>query len=87
MPAKPSAAKRARQNSIRRARNRSYKSVLRTAVKKVETAIASGEREVAQNALLEACSRLDRTASKGVIHPNKAARNKSRLTRRVSSMA
>ncbi len=87
MPAKPSAAKRTRQDLKRRARNRTYKSSLRTAVKKVETAITAGDKGAAQEALTAACSRLDRTASKGVIHANAAARRKSRLTRRVSAMA
>ncbi|RMF86118.1 MAG: 30S ribosomal protein S20 [Nitrospirae bacterium] len=87
MPAKPSAAKRARQALKRRARNRAYRSALRTCLKRVHTAIEAGDKEAAQAALAEACVRLDKTASKGVIHRNAAARRKSRLTRRVNRLA
>ncbi|MGD2062913.1 MAG: 30S ribosomal protein S20 [Nitrospirota bacterium] len=87
MPAKPSAAKRARQALKRRARNRAYKSALQTSVKRVETALAAGDKEAARTALAGACVRLDKTAGKGVIHRNAAARRKSRLTRRVNEMA
>ena len=87
MPAKPSAAKRARQALKRRARNRVNKSGLHTAVKRVEAALAAGDKEAAQSALGAACARLDKTASKGVIHRNAAARSKSRLTQRVNKLA
>jgi small subunit ribosomal protein S20 len=87
VPAKPSAAKRARQALIRRARNRINKSALHTAVKKVDAAVAAGDKGAAESALAAACIRLDKTASKGVIHRNAAARSKSRLTHRVRSMA
>jgi len=87
VPAKPSAAKRARQALTRRARNRVNKSTLHTAVKKVDAALAAGDKEAARTALAAACVRLDKTAAKGVIHRNAAARSKSRLTHRVNSMA
>ncbi|HEX9593601.1 MAG TPA: 30S ribosomal protein S20 [bacterium] len=87
MPAKPSAAKRARQAIKRRARNRAYKSALHTSVKRVEIALAAGDKEAARSALVGACVRLDKMAGKGVIHRNAAARRKSRLSRRVDAMA
>jgi small subunit ribosomal protein S20 len=87
VPAKPSAAKRARQALKRRARNRAYKSALHTSIKRVEVALAAGDKEAARSALAGACASLDKTASKGVIHRNAAARRKSRLTRRVAAMA
>jgi len=86
VPAKPSAAKRARQALTRRARNRVNKSTLHSAVKKVDAALAAGDKKAAESALAAACARLDKTASKGVIHRNAAARSKSRLTHRVKSM-
>ena len=86
MPAKPSAAKRARQAIKRRMRNRAYKSTLRNSLKQVTMAIEAGDKEAAQAALARACVRLDKTASKGVIHRNVAARSKSRLTRRVNRL-
>jgi small subunit ribosomal protein S20 len=86
VPAKPSAAKRARQAVKRRARNRAYKSALHTSIKRVELALAAGDKEAARSALSTACVRLDKTAGKGVIHRNAAARRKSRLTRRVNAM-
>ena len=67
MPAKPSAAKRARQALKRRARNRAYKSALHTSVKRVELALTSGDKEAARGALSAACVHLDKTAGKGVM--------------------
>jgi small subunit ribosomal protein S20 len=55
-------------------------------VKKVDAALAAGDKKAAESALAAACVRLDKTASKGVIHRNAAARSKSRLTHRVKSM-
>ncbi|HBB40040.1 MAG: 30S ribosomal protein S20 [Nitrospirae bacterium CG18_big_fil_WC_8_21_14_2_50_70_55] len=87
MPAKPSAAKRARQAIKRRTRNRAYKSTLRNSLKQVTTALEAGDKAAAQVALEAAVVRLDKTVSKGVIHRNVAARCKSRLTRRVNRLA
>lgn len=74
-----SAAKRARQNEKARIRNRRHISGSRTAVKKARAAIASGDTQAAQEAVRFACSRLDRAATKGVIHHKNASRRKSRL--------
>ena len=77
MPNTKSAEKRMRTNEIRAARNRAFRSRLRTALKRVRTANDSAE---GATALREASSLLDRAARKRIIHPNKAARAKSRLS-------
>src|SRR5690606_30945595 len=70
--------KRNRQNEVQRQRNKSIKSDLKTSVKKVEQAAAAGE---PTDALYrDAQKKLDKAASKGVLHPKTAARKKSRLT-------
>lgn len=74
-----SALKRIRTSERKRIRNRPFRSSARTFVKKAELAIAAGDRAVAQESVLLAISTLDRVAQKGVIHPNNAARRKSRL--------
>lgn len=77
MPNVKSAEKRMRTNEIRATRNRAFRSKLRTALKRVRTAGSSADGAAA---LREASSLLDRAARKRIIHPNKAARAKSRLT-------
>ena len=79
----PSAEKRARQNRKRRLRNRQHRSRMKTLLKKAEQALAAADRETAERRVAEALRILDRTASKGVIHKNKAARNKARLARKL----
>ena len=74
-----SAAKAHRQSVKRRIRNRAIKSATKTAVKNAGLAIAAGEVESARLAVRGALVALDKAASKGVIHPNNAARRKSRL--------
>ncbi|MGE5554436.1 MAG: 30S ribosomal protein S20 [Betaproteobacteria bacterium] len=83
MPNIKSAEKRVRTSEKRRARNQAVKSSLRTAVKKVRTAVEAKSPAVAQT-FQAATSSLDKAAAKGVIHPNKAARLKSRLAKRVA---
>lgn len=78
MPNVKSAVKRMRTNEARRARNRRDRSRLRTAVKRVREA---DEAAPSADDLRRAISLLDRSARKGIIHANKAARDKSRLTR------
>ena len=77
MPNVKSAEKRMRTNEIRATRNRAFRSKLRTALKRVRTA---GSQADGAEALRDASSLLDRAARKRIIHPNKAARAKSRLT-------
>ncbi|MDB4948524.1 MAG: rpsT [Gemmatimonadetes bacterium] len=77
MPNVKSAEKRMRTSAVRAERNRQARSRLRTAIKKVRQADSA---DVGATALQEAISLIDRAASKRLIHPNKAARAKSRLT-------
>lgn len=83
MPNIKSAKKRMRTNQVRAERNKHARSRLRTAIKKVRQAETP---EAATDALRAATSLLDRAASKRLIHPNKAARTKSRLTAVVQGM-
>lgn len=78
-----SALKRIRQNEKRRLHNRFYRSRARTFMKKVRQHVAAGEIEAAEAALAQATSALDKAAEKGIVHPNNAARRKSRLARLV----
>ncbi|MDQ3877042.1 MAG: 30S ribosomal protein S20 [Actinomycetota bacterium] len=77
--------KRNRQNERRRQRNKSARSTLKTKVKGLEAAVASGDQEAAQTAYQDVARSLDKAASKGVIHKNKAANQKSRLAKRLHS--
>lgn len=81
-----SAEKRIRVNERRRQRNRPYRSACRTLVKKAELAIREGDRASAEPAVLRATSMLDRTAGKGIIHANNAARRKSRLMAKFNAI-
>jgi small subunit ribosomal protein S20 len=81
-----SAMKRARQAVKRNLRNTSVLSAVKTVLKKVEEAIASGNREDAGKALLKAVTALNKAASKGVIHDNTASRKISRLTKKVNAL-
>jgi small subunit ribosomal protein S20 len=83
----PSVLKRARQNVKRNRRNTIVRSSLRTTVKKVVSAIETGDAERARTELPQAVRALDKAASKGVIHHNQASRKISRLTRRVQALA
>jgi small subunit ribosomal protein S20 len=80
------AKKRVRQNEKSRQQNASMRSMLRTYIKKVTAAIAKGNQKDAQAALLVATPVIDRMASKGIIHLNKAARHKSRLTAHIKKL-
>lgn len=82
-----SAIKRIKVNERRRLRNQMYRSGTRTMVKKAERAIEQGTGETTTAALALAISRLDRTAGKGIIHRNAAARKKSRLMARYNKAA
>jgi small subunit ribosomal protein S20 len=75
--------KRNRQNDVRRMRNKSVNSSLKTSVKKVESAATAGE--PIDELLREAQAKIDAAVSKGVLHKKTAARKKSRLAKRVSA--
>lgn len=79
-----SAIKRIRQSEKRRVRNRAVRSRMRTYVKRANTAIVTGEDDAVE-VVRAAISELDRAAKKGVIHPNNAARRKSRLMHKLNS--
>lgn len=81
-----SAAKRARVSERRRQYNRMYRSRAKTLVKKCRAAIMQGDKEAALQAFAIAASALDRAANKGIIHRNKAARQKSRLARSLAQL-
>jgi small subunit ribosomal protein S20 len=81
-----SAAKRDRQSLTRRARNRAGTARMRTAVKKLRAAVAAKDAEGARRLLPQTLAEIDRSASKEIVHRNTAARNKSRLSRLVSSL-
>ena len=82
-----SARKRIRQTETRTLRNAARKSRMRTFIKKVETAIASGDKTQAAAALREAQPEMQRAAGKGVAHPNTVSRKLSRLSARVKAIA
>lgn len=83
----PQAKKRARQNDKARKHNASLRSMVRTYLKKVIAAIEAGDVEAAKTAYAEAIPVVDRIADKGIIHKNKAARHKSRLSARIKALA
>ncbi|NRD72800.1 30S ribosomal protein S20 [Shewanella sp. VB17] len=82
-----SAKKRALQSEKRRQHNASRRSMLRSYVKKVITAIHAGDHAAATEAFNAAQPILDRMATKGLIHKNKAARHKARLNTRIKALA
>ena len=79
--------KRARQSEARYAVNKARRSRIRTFVRKVEEAIASGDAAAAAEALKNAQPELARGVTKGVLHKNTVARKMSRLTARVKALA
>jgi len=86
MPSSKSAKKSLRQNEATRLRNRSFKSNMRTQIRKVREAIAAGEVESSESEFRLAVKHLDKAASRGVIHANSAARTKSRLSKAIKGL-
>jgi small subunit ribosomal protein S20 len=82
----PQARKRARQNAARFAVNKARRSRIRTFLRRVEEAIASGDRAAAEAALRGAQPELMRGVTKGVLHKNTASRKLSRLSGRVKAL-
>ena len=80
------ARKRARQSVKVNQHNAALRSTMRTAMKKIVKAIESGDKAVAVAAYSENVSVIDRIADKGIIHKNKAARHKSRLSAKIKAM-
>jgi small subunit ribosomal protein S20 len=83
----PSAKKAARKIARRTAMNKIPRSRMRSFVRKVEEAIASGDKEAAISALRDAQPQLMKAATRGLIHRNTASRKVSRLSHRVASIA
>ena len=81
-----SAKKAVRQTVRRTAANKTRRSRMRSSVRKVEEAIASGNKDAAKAALKEAEPIMARTAQKGMLHPKTASRKVSRLAKRVAAM-
>ena len=80
------ARKRARQSEVRRRHNASFRSMVRTQIKKVVSAVDGGNYEQATAAYNNAIPVIDRLADKGIINKNKAARHKSRLNAAVKAL-
>lgn len=82
-----SAKKRILVNRTKAERNKAIKSGIKTAVKKVNAAIQSGDQAAAKAALVDATTVIDKAATKGVLHSNTASRKVSRLAQAVNKMA
>ncbi|MEX0619939.1 MAG: 30S ribosomal protein S20 [Pseudohongiellaceae bacterium] len=80
------ARKRARQSEKRRRHNASFRSMVRTSIKRVLSAVHNGDYEQAVTAYNDAVPVIDRMADKGIVHKNKAARHKSRLNAKVAAL-
>lgn len=81
-----SARKRARQSEVNRQRNKGARSMMRSYVKKVTEATASGDKAAAQAAYNAATSVIDKVAGKGIMHKNAASRLKSRLNKHIAAL-
>ena len=84
MPISKSIQRQVRVSERKRLRNKPIRSRCKTTITKAEGLIFSGELEAAGKAVVVAVSSLDKAAGKGVIHPNNAARRKSRLTKKLN---
>ena len=82
-----SAKKRILVTKTKNERNKAIKSAVKTAIKKVDAAVAAKDKEAAAAALLAATSAIDKAATKGVYHKNTASRKVSRLSKAVNSIA
>lgn len=82
-----SAKKRILIIETRTARNKAIRSKVKTAIKKVDTAITAGDKAAAQVSLVAAISEIDKATTKGVYHKNTASRKVSRLSKAVFAMA
>ena len=82
-----SAKKRILVNQTKAARNKAIRSKVKTSIKKVDAAIAAGDKAAAQAALLAATTEIDKATSKGVYHKNTASRKVSRLAKSVNAIA
>ena len=86
MPIMRSAKKRLRQNIKHNLRNRTYKSALKTQMKKFLNAIREGNAQAVQEELRLTVKKLDTGVTKGILHKNTASRKKSRLAKKLNQM-
>ena len=82
-----SAKKRILVNETKAIRNKQIKSKVKTMIKKVDAAVATGDKALANANLIEAVTEIDKACSKGVFHKNTAARRVSRLTKAINKIA
>lgn len=82
-----SAKKRILVSETKAARNKATRSRVKTAIKKVDAAVAAGDKAAAQAALSSAISEIEKAASKGVYHKNTASRKVSRISKAVNTIA
>ncbi len=80
------AKKRVRQNEEHRLHNKSLRSSMKTAIRKVNEAVEASDAEAAKAALPQAMKRIDKCAKRNIVHPNNAARKKSKLTKSVAQL-
>ena len=81
-----SAIKAIRVSEKRRQRNRAMRSLMRSTIRKAQATLADGQAGNSAQTVLQAISVIDRSAGKGVIHPNQAARRKSRLMKKLNAL-
>lgn len=82
-----SAKKRILVNETKAARNKQIKSKVKTMIKKVDAAVAAGNKDLAKTSLVDAVSEIDKACSKGVFHKNAASRKVSRLSKAINTIA
>ncbi len=82
-----SAKKRILVSATRAARNKSVKSEVKTAIKRVESAVAAKDKTAAESALKNAVATIERASSKGVYHKNSSSRKVSRISKLVNTLA
>ena len=87
MPNIKSAKKRVALSQISNARNKMYRSEMKTTIKKFDAAVAEGDREKASQAYKAAVKIVDQSVNKGILHKNNAARKKSSMTIKMNNMA
>ncbi len=86
MPNTESAKKRVRQTEARTLRNKNRRTAMRTAIRKVDAAVAEGDKAQAQAALLHAQKLIDKAAKHNILHAKNAANQKAKLARRVNAL-
>ena len=87
MPNIKSAKKRVKVTETKTLNNRTFKTALKTSVKKFEAAVAAGDKAAAEAAYKEAVKKVDKAAAKGLVHKSVAARKKSQFTLKLNAMA